>query len=195
MNSHFDSKIWMWKICQFMLLAIVPVLSCPQPLLAQNRNFQPLQRSVKVLSTNLLGFGIPFKVSDDGGRFIEVQLYLSKDQGKTWTFESRQPPSKAEFAFSADGDGEYWFAIKTLDRNRRLLPDGDAQPELKIIVDTEKPKLDFQVQADAAGRVVCRWQSMQILIWILFRCSTELPLAIYRLTGKLIPLGKPSPPN
>lgn len=159
MNSNFDFKIWMWKICHFMLFAVVSLSTCVQQTVAQNRDFEPLQRSVKVLSTNLSGFGIPFKVSDDNGRFIEVQLYLSKDQGKTWTFESRQPPSKNEFAFVADGDGEYWFAIKTLDRNRRLLPDGNAQAELKIIVDTQKPKLDVEVQADAAGRVVCRWQA------------------------------------
>ena len=39
------------------------------------------------------------------------------------------------------------------------MPDGDARAELKIVVDSQKPELAFQIDADAAGRVVCRWQS------------------------------------
>lgn len=151
-----------WKLCQraasvaTMMLLLVADGSAQSP---SGGAFQPLQQTIKVLSTNLDGFGIPFKVDDQRGQFIEVQLYMSQDQGKTWSFHSRQPTSAREFPFTADGDGEYWFAIKTLDRDRRLLPDGNARPELKIIVDSDKPKLEFQIQSDAAGRVACRWQA------------------------------------
>ncbi len=126
---------------------------------AQEESFEPLQRTIKVLSTKLNGFGIPFKVAESGGQFIEVQLYISRDQGQSWSFHSRQPTSAREFPFVAEGDGEYWFAIKTLDRDRRLMPDGDARAELKIIVDSDKPELEFQIESDAAGRIVCRWQA------------------------------------
>ena len=152
----------LWKSCKLAASVLVTGLLLVAQGAAQSPSggaFQPLQQTIKVLSTNLDGFGIPFKVDDQGGQFIEVQLYMSPDQGKTWSFHSRQPTSAREFPFTADGDGEYWFAIKTLDRNRRLLPDGDARPELKIIVDSDKPKLGFQIQSDAAGRVVCRWQA------------------------------------
>jgi hypothetical protein len=128
-------------------------------LAAQDNSFKPLQQSARVLSTNLRGFGIPFNVANQDGQFIEVQLYYSEDLGQTWNFHSRQPISGKEFPFAAKDDGEYWFAIKTLDRHRRLLPDGDVQPELKIIVDSNKPDLNFQIESDAAGRVVCRWQA------------------------------------
>ena len=36
---------------------------------AQEQNFESLKRTVKVLSTNLNGFGIPFNVDDESGRF------------------------------------------------------------------------------------------------------------------------------
>lgn len=144
------------------LLIAAALLWLPNQLGAQTRtgnSFQPLQPTIKVLSTNLAGFGIPFQVDSAGGQFLEVQLYQSRDQGKTWSFHSRQATTAREFPFTAAGDGEYWFSIKTLDRNRRLMPEGDPQPELKIIVDTVKPELGFQIQSDAAGRIVCRWQA------------------------------------
>ena len=115
--------------------------------------------AIKTVGTSLSAFGVPFKVNADNASFIEVQLYLSKDMGETWSFHSRQSTDQTDFAFQSEGDGEYWFCLKTLDRDRRLLPEGDPQPELKIIVDTKKPTLDFRIQADAAGRVVCRWSA------------------------------------
>lgn len=116
-------------------------------------------RDPKLLATNLRGFGVPFRLDANNDAFIEVQLYLSTDRGRSWSFYSRQTTDKEEFPFQADRDGEYWFALKTLNRDRKLLPSGDPQPELKIIVDSVKPTLDFRVQTDSAGRVICYWQA------------------------------------
>lgn len=113
----------------------------------------------KTLHTRLSGFNIPFKVDSSDEAFVEVHLYTSANQGATWEFYNRQPTDANEFPFQANGEGEYWFAIKTLDRNRRLLPEGDPQPELRIIVDTTKPKLEMTAAADPAGRIICRWNA------------------------------------
>ncbi len=115
--------------------------------------------NVKTIGTNLKAFGVPFKINADNDSFIEVQLYFSRDMGKTWDFHSRQTTDQQDFPFQADQDGEYWFSLKTLDRDRRLLPEGDPQAELKIVVDTVKPTLDFRIETDAAGRVICRWKA------------------------------------
>ena len=152
-------RFQMWKVCQYAAVLMLFVANIAAAQSQTRKPFEPLQKTIKVLSTNLDGFGIPFQVAGKNGQFIEVQLYISRDKGKTWSFHSRQPTSAREFPFTSDEDGEYWFAIKTLDRNRRLLPDGDARPELKIVVDTKKPKLVLQIESDAAGRVVCRWQA------------------------------------
>ncbi len=112
----------------------------------------------------MTGFGVPFKIDDAEGRFIEVQLYVSKDRGKTWQFHNRKSPDESEFPFYSQGDGEYWFALKTLDRDRKLHPDGNARPELKVVVDTRRPVLEFAVKADAAGRVVCKWRAQDLEI-------------------------------
>jgi len=115
--------------------------------------------SAKRLATNLLGFGIPFQIDSRDPNYVEVQLYLSDDRGKTWRFLDRKATSDTEFPFKSAGDGEYWFALKTLDRNRQLIPEGKTEPELIIVVDTVKPELAFQIQTDPAGRVDCRWQA------------------------------------
>lgn len=121
--------------------------------------FSPANRQLKTLATNLKGFGVPFQINAADAAFIEVQLYLSRDQGRSWKFQSRQSTDAKDFPFQADEDGEYWFALKTLNRDRKLLPEGVPQPELKIVVDTVKPTLDFRVETDAAGRVICRWRA------------------------------------
>ena len=113
----------------------------------------------KIIYTRLSGFNIPFKIDSSNEAFVEVHLYTSANQGATWDFYNRQPTDASEFPFQANGAGEYWFAIKTLDRNRRLIPEGDPQPELRIIVDTTKPKLEMTAAADPAGRIVCRWNA------------------------------------
>ncbi len=119
----------------------------------------------KSVSTSMRGFGVPFRVNADDESFLEVQLYVSSDLGKTWQFHSRQSTDVEEFPFFADRDGTYWFALKTLNRDRRLMPDGDiVGPELEIVVDTKKPQLDFRIDTDAAGRVACRWRAVDVNI-------------------------------
>ena len=76
---------------------------------------------------------------------------------KNWTLYSRQNVNQLEFPFTTEREGEFWFCLKTLDRNRNLLPPGNPHPELKITVDLQRPKMDFRIQADKAGRIVCRW--------------------------------------
>ena len=114
----------------------------------------------KSVATSMRGFGVPFRLNSEDESFLEVQLYVSRDLGKTWQFHSRQSTDVEEFPFFADRDGTYWFALKTLNRDRRLIPDGDiVKPELEIVVDTKKPELDFRIETDAAGRVACRWRA------------------------------------
>ncbi len=116
-------------------------------------------KNAKQIGTNLRSFGIPFSVADPDSRYIEVQLYVSRDRGQSWNFHSRQPTTAREFLFDSNGEGEYWFAIRTLDRDRKVHPAGSMVPELKVMVDTIQPQLDFRIQTDAAGRIVCRWRA------------------------------------
>lgn len=109
--------------------------------------------------TSQTSFDIPFNVDDQDGRLIEVQLYVSTDLGKTWSLYARQSPQKRKIPFQSVGDGEYLFALKTLDRDRRLTPTGPPFPTLRIAVDTQQPELQLRIDPDKDGRIAATWRA------------------------------------
>lgn len=113
--------------------------------------------------TNKQNFGIPFRYDPAemqrlGAR--EVRLFVSTDQGVRWQHVDTVAPDAARFRFHAARDGEYWFAVRTLDRQNRLHPQGPSlEPGLRVVVDTQPPVLDIQVAADGPGRVGLTWRA------------------------------------
>jgi hypothetical protein len=79
-----------------------------------------------------------------------VWLFVSKDRGATWQKISDAQPHVKSFNYRADGEGEYWFAIQTVDHQGRALPAGPHQPELRVVVDTTIPRID-QLTASRSG--------------------------------------------
>ncbi len=129
----------------------------------ENRSFSQTRSGDSVppqkIATNLKGFTVPFRINNQNGKYIEVHLYVSANRGDSWNFYAKQDVNQDGFKFTCQQDGEYWFALKTLDRNRRLIPVGNVvQPELSIVVDTQKPKIEFDLSSDAAGRIISRYR-------------------------------------
>lgn len=89
-------------------------------------------------------FLIPYKWGSaaEPGAAQSVHLYVSKDRGTSWQKISDAKPQVTAFNYRAEGDGEYWFAVRTLDTRGRLSPEGAYQPELRVIVDTVIPRFD-----------------------------------------------------
>jgi hypothetical protein len=86
-------------------------------------------------------FAIPFRVDrgDDPARQpVEVQLLVSTDRGTHWQFYARAQPTEQRFMFRAGVDGEYWFAIRTVDRSGRTRPETIAGPGLRVLVDSKQ---------------------------------------------------------
>ena len=48
-------------------------------------------------------------------RVFYNDLWVSDDQGATWEVASRVKPDKGSFVYRAPHDGEYWYAIRTVD--------------------------------------------------------------------------------
>lgn len=103
-------------------------------------------------------FAIPFSVDTRVARPVEVHLYVSVDEGNKWQLHSRQPPNARHFGFRATGDGEYWFASRTLDGARQSQPSASLPPELRVIVDTEAPQIELNARAGEAGHVLASWR-------------------------------------
>ncbi|MEM6798436.1 MAG: hypothetical protein AAF589_02890 [Planctomycetota bacterium] len=101
-------------------------------------------------------FLIPYQWSarNDQESAKQVILYLSEDRGRRWVEVTRARPDVRSFLYRAPADGEYWFAVRTLDTSGRMWPAGGYQPELCVVVDTQIPTLTTPVATlDAQGRV------------------------------------------
>jgi len=106
-------------------------------------------------------FAIPFQVSPvrtpaESPR--GVQLYVSTDQGANWRLEQQVEPGAGRFPFRAPHDGEYWFQVRTLDAQGRVVPEGQQPPGLKVLVDTVSPSIELTAVEERPGEVALQWR-------------------------------------
>ena len=96
-------------------------------------------------------FGIPFRVDSVARKqqnSQEVRLYVSSDQGELWKLHASIPIDNGPFTWESKSDGEYWFAVRTVDARGKLHPNTKQplKPELQVIVDTQVPRVTLTPQ-------------------------------------------------
>ena len=134
-------------------------------------------------------FVIPFAISASGSRSLAVLLYVSTDFGNTWTVYARQPATQGQFVFRAAGDGEYWFASRTIAPGAAPPAARSLSPELRVVVDTKPPRLEVQASATAQGEIHVSWVGLDDHL------APETLRVEYRtgLTGTWRPVTVPQP--
>lgn len=117
--------------------------------------------SPKRTYTNKVRFRIPFESNSlKRSNVREVQLHVSQNQGDSWDLAQVLTPDGGKFEYVATAEGEYWFAIKTLDTQNQLRPPrGSYDTGLIVIVDTSNPILDLSLQQIDVGKVQARWRA------------------------------------
>lgn len=122
----------------------------------------PTASTEKPLPFKSRSFRIPFQVEEaDRGRIKEVQLWVSTDLGRSWRAAGHTAPDQTAFpAYHAPRDGEYWFAVRTLDTQGRLYPSDEAhvRPSMRVLVDTTPPTLDLAPNGRRGSRASVRWE-------------------------------------
>ncbi|WP_373652809.1 hypothetical protein [Schlesneria sp. DSM 10557] len=117
----------------------------------------------KPTHTSKTRFRIPFKIDSATLNKIdarEIQLHVSPNQGQTWELAQVLPPSGGKFEHTCSAEGEYWFAVKTVDGQNQLHPPrGTYETGLIVVVDTTNPVLELSLQQIAAGKVQLRWRA------------------------------------
>ncbi|MCI0743092.1 MAG: hypothetical protein L0Y72_29025 [Gemmataceae bacterium] len=103
-------------------------------------------------------FRIPFNLPPDG-RYKQLLLFVSTDQGKSWQPSAAAPPEQKHFLFLADRDGYFWFAVQTVDLDKRLNPPTleGVTPSLKVIIDTLPPAVQLQPLQPRGAEVGVAW--------------------------------------
>lgn len=113
--------------------------------------------------TNKPRFRIPFRYDAAEMQRLgagEVRLYASADQGRSWRQVQSVAPQTARFNFAAPGDGQYWFAVRTVDARGQLHPGGQvSQPGLMVVVDATKPRLQIRLRQLEPGKVDLQWSA------------------------------------
>ncbi len=82
-----------------------------------------------------------------------VRIFVSWDQGQSWHFYDERRPEEGRFRFRARQDGEFWFATQTIDRSGRSDTAKPNSPQLKLVIDTQRPQLLVQAQVDGSSNV------------------------------------------
>jgi hypothetical protein len=123
----------------------------------------PVLAAPKPVVTNKTHFRIPFRFDSAALQRMnarELRLYVSSDGGQRWDLAQTIGTEAGKFEFQAPGDGEYRFAVKTLDGKNQLHPPGDLyETGLIVSVDTEVPQLAIDARSDSAGKVLISWRA------------------------------------
>ena len=119
----------------------------------------PAQDVSGVIYLRKRAFPVPFNVGSGGQNLESLQLYVSRDSGRTWQSAATAPPEQGRFQFAAERDGSYWFAVQTTDKAGRVFPLGmdGATPNLKVVVDTTPPVVELRPLASRGNEVGVSW--------------------------------------
>lgn len=110
-------------------------------------------------------FYIPYRASDVFSPTLEkVQLLVSRDGASEWAVLQEAQPHVRGFTYHAPVDGDYSFALRTVDRQGAVSPTTVAQPQLRVIVDTAPPALTLTAAPDPAGRLLIRYEARDIAL-------------------------------
>lgn len=139
-----------WAAC--MLALVMPMAAIAQSAPSDASGSQPI-------ATRQTAFSIPFQVDRAAPNPpAEVQLHVSADRGARWDVYDKVKPDRGSFVFRAPHDGEYWFCIRSLDKQGTVAPAGQLTPGLKVVVDTLAPRLDVTAERLPAGELSAQWQ-------------------------------------
>ncbi|MBI1830115.1 MAG: hypothetical protein HYR84_01535 [Planctomycetes bacterium] len=106
------------------------------------QNAAPVPRNYLSKST----IQLPIQINDQSRSMIsEIQLHVKDHPSASWTLRDRVGPSARAFTFQAPRDGEYWFAMVTVDKQGRAFPN-DLRNEpagLVVVIDTQAPQIEL----------------------------------------------------
>ena len=112
-------------------------------------------------------FFIPYQPAANAGlpgKVDKVQLLVSRGNAGAWAVLQEAEPHVRGFTYHAPTDGQYDFALRLSDRKGNLSPQVIAQPQLRVIVDTQVPAIELSAALDATGSVVVRYEGRDLQV-------------------------------
>jgi hypothetical protein len=114
----------------------------------------PAAPVLKKIYTNKAAFKLPLQIAEPmRGQLREVLLYMKDGADGPWTLKESVSPSQKEFICRVAHDGEYSFAVGTLDKNGQRIPADLNQitPNVIVVVDRQAPDVDVHAVIGTVG--------------------------------------------
>jgi len=136
-------------------------------------------------------FFIPYQMNQQSkllNPIAKVQLLTSRTGTNDWAPLQEAKPNVQGFSYHAPEDGEYWFALRHLDRQGQPWPSAAVQPQMRIIVDTAPPEIALSGSPNLRGEVVIRYEARDANLE-----PTSLVIEVRGAGGRWSPLEASSP--
>ena len=112
----------------------------------------------KLIYTKSTEFKLPIQMDDRTRANMErVCLYVKCGNGD-WVRQETGAATMPHFLYRVTQDGEYWFALTTIDKMGRMSPADVTQepPALRVMVDTKAPVIDVSAWTSPEGETCLR---------------------------------------
>src|SRR5688500_7655715 len=109
-------------------------------------------------ATRQLDLEIPFQVTAGTDPSVEataVKVLVSWDFGRNWHEYTQVPADAGKFRFRAKRDAEFWFVTQIVDGSGR--DQQPQRPQLRLVIDTQKPDLKAAAALNPTGQVEITW--------------------------------------
>jgi len=114
----------------------------------------PATPVLKKIYTNKAAFKLPLQIAEPmRGQLREVLLYMKDGADGAWTLKESVSPSQKEFICRVAHDGEYSFAVGTVDKHGQRVPADLYQitPNVTVVVDRQAPDVEVHPVIGTVG--------------------------------------------
>jgi hypothetical protein len=149
-----DMRTWgRWTVRSLRAAALTAALSVASTASAQYQGVpaaSQASQAVKKTFTKNTTFNLPIQMEERVRASLrEVQLYV-KTGISDWVRHESVAPQTPYFTYRVPQDGEYWFALVTVDRAGKATPSdvNAVPPALRVVVDTHAPVLETSIAVE-----------------------------------------------
>jgi hypothetical protein len=105
---------------------------------------------------------IPYQVNSQDPQakdIAEVQLLLSRTGNNDWSVLQTAKSNVQGFSYHAPEDGQYWFALKHVDKDGKQLGSATIAPQLNLVIDTKQPQLKLTATNESSSEILIRYEA------------------------------------
>jgi hypothetical protein len=149
-----------WTYCTLRSLALAAgIWGAGDALTAQTTPVAKTQPALpKKIYTKTTEFKLPVQMDEKTRATLDKVCLYVKTPTTEWVRQDTGPASLPHFLHRVSQDGEYWFALTTIDQAGKPVPADVSQepPALRVVVDTKAPALEVQPWTSPTNDVCIR---------------------------------------